>query len=173
MSETPAPVSLAQKHLRTYLNDHRGGAASGTHLARRILENNRSAPIAADIEVVSREIEDDAATLVQIANTLGIAANPIKRVLGRVGESLTRLKLSKGVHRHSPLTRLMEVELLMSGIDAKRSLWRSLRSASLPALAGFDFAELEARGTRQRERLARHHDLAAREAFGSAVPAAH
>jgi hypothetical protein len=166
----PEPrVTDSSKYLRTYVNDHRGGAAGGTALARRILENNRGSALEADLEIVAREISEDAATLDHIAATLQIADNPVKRVIGRAGEAITRLKLSTGLHRNSPLTRLMELELLMAGIDAKRSLWRALKSASLTPLHQFDFERLEERAGAQRSRLVNHHARAARSAFGDNV----
>ena len=127
-------IAASSKCLRTYVNDHRGGAGGATALVRRMLENNRGTTVEADLAIVAREISEDAATLDDVAETLRLADNPVKRVIARAGETLTRAKFSTGLHRNSPLGRLVELELLMAGIDAKRSLWRALKSASPPAL---------------------------------------
>jgi hypothetical protein len=45
--------------LGIYLNDHLAGAMGGIELARRALRNNRGTPLAADLERLVREIDED------------------------------------------------------------------------------------------------------------------
>jgi hypothetical protein len=82
-----------------------------------------------------------------------------------------RLKLNGWMVGYSPLSRLLELEMLLAGIDAKRSLWRSLAAAALPELHDVDLDLLTRRASQQRERMVGHHEQAAVAAFGRGVAA--
>jgi hypothetical protein len=163
-------ATMADKHLRIYLNDHRAAARAGAALARRCQRSNEGTPLGDTIEDVAREIEDDVATLEHVAHALRIRIDPLKVATMRVGEVAGRLKLNGSVRRYSPLSRLLELEALLAGIDAKRSLWLSLHTAMPSGAAGVDFEAMAERATRQRDRLAPHHRAAAASAFGPRQP---
>jgi hypothetical protein len=160
----------ARRLLRVYLNDHRAGAAAGLALARRCLHNNEHWRLGETLRGLIADIETDAGTLDRIIARMGIAENRPKQLLATAAERIGRLKLNARVTRYSPLSRLLELEALIAGIDAKRSLWCALGSSSAAdALSSeFDFAELAERATEQRRRLHGHHREAAELAFGSA-----
>jgi hypothetical protein len=164
VDRAPSPA-LAHKLLRIYINDHRTGAAAGTALAARIVRRYEGTPAATDFAHVSAQVSEDAASLEDIARRLEITENQLKRQLARAAELIGRLKSNGFVIRPSPLSPVLELEGLMSGIDAKRSLWRALEGAHLPALDGVDFDELGRRATEQRKMLRPHHARAAQAAF--------
>ena len=83
----------------------------------------------------------------------------------RAGELVGRLKTNGRLSTYSPLSRLLELEMLLAGIDAKRSLWRSLNTAAIGELSDFDFDEMERRASSQRTRLIPFHAQAALAAF--------
>lgn len=159
-------------HLQIYVNDHRAGATGGLALARRCLENNRLTELGDDLRRIVSEIEEDAETLSDIAHELAIPPNPLKRAMAAVGERIARLKLNGHLRGYSPLGRLLELEALLAGIDAKRSLWRALACSGVASqLTRFDLDALERRATEQREVLRPHHCRAAEAAFGVAMAA--
>ena len=153
--------------LGIYLNDHRGGSAGGVALARRSQSNNQGSPLGDELAVIVRALEHDAATLSAIAARLSVPDDPIKRAFARAGELVGRLKTNGRLTAYSPLSRLLELEMLLAGIDAKRSLWRSLNTLAIGELSDFDFEELEQRATTQRTRLIPFHTQAARDALAS------
>jgi hypothetical protein len=153
--------------LRIYVNDHRAAATGGVSLAQRCERSNTSSPLGAELRALVEEIAEDAATLEAVASRLSVTPDPVKRVLAQVGEIVGRLKLNGRLHGYSPLSRLLELEALMAGIDAKRSLWRSLGSLHRSDLEEFDFDELERRASAQHTRLVPFHMDAARTAFGT------
>jgi hypothetical protein len=157
------PVSL----LGIYLNDHRGGAAGGLALARRSLSNNQGSPLGEELAAIVRDLEQDAATLNAIAACLSVPDNPIKRAFACAGELVGRLKPNGRLNTYSPLSLLLELEMLLAGIDAKRSLWRSLDTLAVGELSDFAFEELEHRASDQRARLIPFHTEAARDALAS------
>jgi hypothetical protein len=154
-----------QTRLRIYLNDHRAGASGGLSLARRCLRHNRGSALGSELERIVADLEGDAASLDELMRSLSISPDPVKRISAWTGERLGRLKLNGQLSGYSPLSRQLELEILLAGIDAKRSLWRSLASARVVAPANVDYQALAERATDQRRRLVPHHERAAQDAL--------
>ncbi len=152
-----------------YINDHRAAGAASIALAKRCRDNNAGTTLAQELDRIIGEIEEDAETLARISSTLGVRPNSVKTALARLGEVAARLKLNGQILGYSPLSRLIELEALITGIDARRSLLTSLLVAELPELESYDFAELASRAVAQRERLIPFHRNAAILAFTAAT----
>jgi hypothetical protein len=153
--------------LQIYLNDHRAGAAGGLALVRRSRDSNQGTSLGDTLAALAVEIEDDAATLDRIAEHLGLRPNPVKQLAVQVAERVGRLKLNGRLRGYSPLSRVLELEGLLAGIDAKRKLWMALRAMVADGqIGGIDLCELSERAESQRERLISHHHEAVVEAFG-------
>ncbi len=142
-----------------YLNDHRAGASGGTRLARRLAASNTPGPYAEKLRDVADSISIDTATLDAIRDAWGVDGGAVKRVGAIVMERVGRLKMNGHFLEYSPLSRVLEIEALMSGVQAKRQLWRSLGSLTTthPVLADFDFVLLEKRGDEQLAALEELH----------------
>lgn len=153
--------------LGVYLNDHLAGAAGGREIARRCLRSNRGTPLAAQLEVIVDEIQQDRAALLGVMDRLGVSRSPVKEVAGLMAERAGRLKLNGQFLGYSPLSRLIELEGLCAGVDAKGSMWRSLEhiAPSRPELSGVDLKALAERADRQRRALEEHRLAAAKAAF--------
>jgi hypothetical protein len=80
-------------------------------------------------------------------------------------EKLGRLKLNGQLTGYSPLSRMVEMEMLLIGITGKTGMWRALAQTLGPSFGGFDFVELEARGERQRSVVVDLHLEAASRAL--------
>lgn len=161
----PATADGAVRYIRIYLHDHRAGATGGISLARRCQRNNDASALGEEMRTVVEEFRADAASLSRIASGLGVHENRVKQLAAKAAEWLGRLKLNGETRTYSPLSRLLELELLLAAIDAKRSLWKALMSSELPVPDDVDLRELEDRASRQRARLRPHHIRAARAAF--------
>ena len=125
--------------LGIYVNDHRAGSAAGIALAKRCQRENDGTPVGEVLAVLVPEIEEDAATLNRVAEVLGVRSDPVKVGAARAGEILSRLKLNGQLRGYSPLSRVIEIEGLLVGIEGKRLLWKALKAAHRPELAQFDF----------------------------------
>ena len=89
--------------------------------------------------------ESEAKTLEGIIERLDTTANRAKQVLA-VAEALARLKLNGSFRSYSPLSRLVELEALLAGIEAKRSMWLTFASSAVSnAVADVDFEALATR----------------------------
>lgn len=153
----------------TYLNDHLAGASAGTTLARRIWRSNRRTQWGPPLEQVADAIEQDLAVLDQVRAAAGFSGGDLKKVAALLAERAGRLKLNRHLLTYSPLSRVLELEALMSGIQGKQRLWVALRIAapSRPEWSDFDFAALEQRTAEQSETLSQVHEWAVTEMMGA------
>jgi hypothetical protein len=154
------------KLLDIYINDHRAASAAGLALARRSLRNNEPSAVASTLRDIVHEIEGEIGVLDEIARVLSVRPDPLKRVLGRVGEFVSRAKLNGQLTGYSPLSRLIEIETLMAGVATKRQLWLSLASSEAgKSLDAFEIEGLAHQAETQHARLTPHHHAAAAEAL--------
>lgn len=154
--------------LAIYLNDHLAGATAGVELARRAARSNRGSAYGAFLEKLAREIDEDRESLREVMGRLGIGVDRLKVLGGWGSEKLGRLKLNGRLVGYSPLSRVVELEVLLLAVEGKLALWRSLEQlkGDLSQLSGVDFAILIARGEGQVAELERNRIRAVAEALG-------
>jgi hypothetical protein len=150
--------------LGIYLNDHLAGAVGGTELARRALANNRGTRLEPDLERLAGEIEEDRQTLEDLIARLGVSRSVIKTSAAWVLEKAARLKLNGQPLGYSPLSRVIELEALAVGVEAKRSLWATLKRLEGVDL-DVDLDGMVARAQRQKRLLERRRLEAVADAF--------
>src|SRR5687768_9749763 len=105
---------MADAWLSIYLRDHHAASAGGVALARRALGANHP---------LSQQIARDRVTLEEVMRQLGVPPSGMKVGLVRMGERLGRLKLNGRLFKRSPLSRIVELEVLVVGIRGKEALW--------------------------------------------------
>jgi hypothetical protein len=157
----------ARTQLRVYLNDHLAGATAGRDLAARCAGRNRGTPLGAFLTELLQEIIEDRAVLERLIVRLGMPIATPKLVFAALLERAGRFKLNGQLVGYSDLARLVELEALCSGVDAKACLWLSLQQLDDPdpVMADVPLDELIARAARQRAGLEEHRQAAARQAF--------
>jgi hypothetical protein len=140
------------RRLRIYLADHRAGAEAGRARAERFAAANATSFLGVAAAEVHGAIEADVRTLDEILDRLGYRPSRWKMMLARAAELIGRLKPNGQLRGYSPLSRLIELELLIAGILTKESLWQTLAVVQQhrPELGGFDFDELQRRAMQQR-----------------------
>jgi hypothetical protein len=157
-----------ERRLAIYLNDHLAGATAGVELARRVRDSNEDdEELGAPLAEICAEVEADKETLAGLVQHLEIRRDPIKPIGAWAVEKLGRLKPNGQLTGYSPLSRLVELEMLMIGITGKMGMWRALASTLGPRVGEFDFERLTERGERQRDVVAGLH----LEAASRALPA--
>jgi hypothetical protein len=148
-----------------YLQDHLAAATAGVELVRRARAQNPEGELGAFLELMATEIEEDRQTLVAIMSELGVEADRVKVSGAWAAEKLGRLKLNGRLAGYSPLSRLLELEGLVTAVSAKLSTWLNLRAGLGDRLVDFDLVELIARAQRQLDALRSHASDAAIEAL--------
>jgi hypothetical protein len=148
----------AGKLLGIYLNDHLAGATVGVELAKRTAGANHGTEFGAPLGQLASEIAEDRSALRRIMDRLDVRADPVKTTLAWGAEKAGRLKLNGQLRGYSPLSRVVEVEGLISGVNGKLSLWRALQ-VTAPAEPRLDATELASLEQRAQDQLRRLHDL--------------
>jgi hypothetical protein len=153
--------------LAIYLNDHLAGATGAVELARRARAANRGTAFEAPLERIAAELDEDRAALVDVMRRLGVTRDPVKEWAAWLAEKGGRLKLNGRLASYSPLSRVLELEVLALGVEGKRALWRALArvAADDARLAGVDLAALGRRADAQRRLLDGERLRAAELAF--------
>ena len=155
--------------LRIYLNDHRAGSVAGMRAARRCARDNRDEALGRYLsEVFLPQLESEKRTLDELFIDLELPPNHLKRVLAAAFEMVTRLKRKGAPGSQSELTRLIEVEALLSGVTSKRQMWEILleNQAALAAVGSDRLARHHRDATDQIEALTEHHRASTSRAFG-------
>ncbi len=160
-------TETATDYLETYLQDHRAGAAMGADLARRLADENLDTPYEDFLTGLAQEIEQDVAKLEELMERFGVSPSTMKNAGAKVAEKLGRLKPNEQLTGYSPLSRVLELEGLRGGVQAKLGLWDALAELAShdDRLDPAEVAELQASAERQLAGLREHHGMAAREAF--------
>jgi hypothetical protein len=160
-------MPLNDRYLAVYLNDHFAGSTVGHELAKRSASNNAGTEYGAYLSELEHEIAEDRVSLQRIMERFGVKEDKLKTGAAFVGEKLGRLKPNAQLTGYSPLSRVVEIEILLLGISGKLALWGALRHVA-HADDRLDPEELDVliqRAERQREGLEPHRLAAAAEAL--------
>jgi hypothetical protein len=156
-----------EKLVRIYLQDHHAGSTTGLELARRILGSNKGNEYGEAMAKIVDEIAADQKALEGIMDDLGFGSDTIKDLGAWTLEKVGRLKLNGQLTGYSPLSRVVELEGLMTGITGKIGLWTALLEIAPdePRLDAAHLERLRERGESQRATVEELRERAAREAF--------
>jgi hypothetical protein len=158
---------MDRKLLRIYLQDHLAGSTGGLQLARRVRGANEGTPYGEPLAKLADDIEADRRALESVMDDLGFGADRSKNIAFWMAEKAGRLKLNGQLTGYSPLSRMIELEGLITGVNAKRSLWLTLVDVaeSEPELDAERLRRLVERAEQQIDTLHELRARAGREAF--------
>lgn len=154
--------------LAIYLNDHLAAATGARELARRAAGSNRGSDYGSFLEQLAVDLEEDRQSLMAVMRALEVGVDRLKVLGGWGAEKLGRLKLNGRLLSYSPLSRVVELEVLALGISGKLALWRALEFLALdwPELADLELDQHVLRAQRQLDGVEAQRLLAVAEAFG-------
>jgi hypothetical protein len=142
---------IERRLLAIYLNDHLAGATGGVELARRARSSNLGTEWGGALEGICAEVEADRTTLEEVMERLEVKRDTAKIAGAWAAEKLGRLKLNGRLRGYSPLSRLLELEMLHIGITGKLELWQALQRTLGAKLSEVDFPALIERAESQRQ----------------------
>ncbi|GAA2181535.1 hypothetical protein GCM10009847_23690 [Leucobacter tardus] len=154
--------------LGLYLSDHLTGATAGAERAERMSADAIDTPVYARLSEAAREIRLERAFVKRLISELGVPRRRHRQFAGWFAEHLGRLKANGAVVRRSPLTLVLESEIMRSAVLAKLGMWRVLQEHA-PHL-GWDpevFVDLAGRAEAQADMYSEVHEYARRRAFRS------
>jgi hypothetical protein len=158
---------MGNRLLAIYLNDHLAGATVGLEVARRARGSNEGTSYGEFLAQLVEEISEDRESLGEIMTGLGIGRDRLKVAAAWAGEKAGRLKLNGRLTSYSPLSRLVELEMLTLGVTGKLGMWKCLAQELGEELSGHSLPALIARGESQQRRLEEQRLRAAGEAFAA------
>lgn len=139
--------------LAIYLQDHHAGAQAGLALARRAAANQAATSAGPVLGRLIEDIEQDEAALEQVMDQVGARPSPLKRFGAIVLERAGRFKANGQLLGDSPLSPVIELEGLLSGIKSKQHVWMLLRDTVGLRLSGVDAQHMIDRADDQLDRL--------------------
>ena len=159
---------MAEDLLRIYMTDQLAAGIGFRELAKRARDSNKGTELGAALDEVAAVIAEDIETFERIMDELDLPQSKLKTAGAILAERAGRLKLNGRLTGYSPLSRLMELDLLCLGIDGKKILWSNLRDQAGLAerLPEVDFDGLIQRAQQQRDRLEPFRAEAGAEALG-------
>ncbi|GAA1625357.1 NAD-dependent epimerase/dehydratase family protein [Georgenia ruanii] len=176
-SPTPGDVMAARvpSHidahlLGLYLSDHLTGATGGADRIQHMAHAYADTAMGPDLAALADEITAAREALRAIIEALDLRQRPYRQAAAWVAERVGRLKLNGRVLTRSPLTPLLELELMRGAVNGQAGLWETL--AELAPDLGLPperFEELVERSKGFSPRLERLHELARGEAFRAEV----
>ena len=168
--QSALPSFVGGDPLAIYLTDHLGGSTSGVELAKRTARSNQGTEFGGPLGRIASEIGEDREALQGIMHDLDVPPDHLKTSVAWAGEKVGRLKPNGQLTGYSPLSRLLEIELLYTGVSGKLCLWRTLIevAASEPRLSTARLEELAHRAEAQRDTLDDLRGRAAKDALSTA-----
>ena len=147
------------KYLPIYLNDHYAGSTRGRRAGEaRGEEQPRQRRVRPGARALASEIDEDRDALKRIMDRLDVSEDRIKASIFWLGEKVGRLKPNGELLQFSPLSRVVELEGLITGVSGKLSLWRTLLELA-ERDDRLDEGELEVLAGRAEDQLLRLHAL--------------
>jgi len=149
---------LDRELLRTYLDDHLSGSTAGVARIERMARAYADTPIGPELRLLAGEIGHGRDELMTLMDELGLPTRPHRQGLAWVAERLGRLKTNGRVTHQSPLTVLLELELMRSAVAGQAGLWQTMVEIAGDLGMGCDrFAELAERSIAFQTRLEELH----------------
>jgi hypothetical protein len=113
--------------LSIYLNDHLAAATAGVALFRRAAESQKATADGPSLDALAREVDADRDALRLLMSRLSVKERRSKMASGWLAEKAGRLKPNGRLVRRSPLSDVLELELLRSAVAGKTAGWELLR----------------------------------------------
>lgn len=116
--------------LKGYLQHHWVGSTAGVALFRRVARTHGDPAAAAEIRDLAVEVAADRETLRGLMSSVGVSPSALGTASARAGEWFGRFKPNGRVLSRSPLTDVVELEMLRLAVTGKRAGFEVLRSAA-------------------------------------------
>lgn len=158
---------MKDTYLVTYLNDHLAGSVAGIELARRCLSENRGTEFEGFFQELVAGLRQEQAILKQLIARLDASPSTVKMLGGWFIEKAGRLKMNDSFFRYSALSRVIELEALVMGLQAQLRMWSILEAyrSEDPRFVGINFTLSKEHAKGLLEEAARHHLRASAIAF--------
>ncbi|MEE6282209.1 NAD-dependent epimerase/dehydratase family protein [Georgenia sp. MJ170] len=119
------PVRLERDILGLYLSDHLTGATAGTSRAERMAEAYADTELGPDLAQLATGLKEERDFVHDLIESLELRVRPYRQATAWLAEHAGRLKTNDRLSG-SPMTPLLEIELMRSAVNGKAGLWETL-----------------------------------------------
>ncbi|WP_423464487.1 NAD-dependent epimerase/dehydratase family protein [Promicromonospora sp. MS192] len=162
------PPSMDRGLLGLYLADHHAVATATLERVELMTDRYRDTPFHAELAEVTEQLRGQRELSRDLMDRLGLPARRYRQAAARLAERAGRLKLNRRVVHRSPLSPVVEAEVVRSAVLGTIGSWQTLRDhADELGLDPTQLDELIAQADRQVEMLDRFHAYARERAFTS------
>ncbi|WP_261163885.1 NAD-dependent epimerase/dehydratase family protein [Microbacterium sp. Marseille-Q6965] len=158
------PVDIEREILGLYLSDHLTGATAGVARLRRMSKAFADTDMAPQLAQLTEEIAAERAFLRELIPSLELRRRPYRQAVAWLAERVGRLK-TNGRVTGSPMTPVLELELMRSAVVGKLGGWETL--AELAPDLGLPADSFRALADRARAQAATLEQLHARVVPGA------
>jgi hypothetical protein len=133
---------IDQARLATYMQDHYAGSSAGIELFRRAAGQQTDPVVRTALTAMAEKVEHERTVLAKYLAVVDAKPDPVKNAGAWVAEKLGRFKPNGELVRRSPLSDVLELEMLRIAVEGKGAGWRVLRALA-DEEPQFDIAELD------------------------------
>src|SRR5512134_331431 len=153
-----------QDLLAVYLNDHLAASTAGVELAGRAAKSHEGER-GEELSRLADESAEDREALRDLMKRLDVSESTVKAAAGWLGEKVGRLKPNDHLVSRSPLSDVLEIEMLRTGTAARIAGFQVLRAVAVhdSRVTKEELETLIDRADDQAERLYRIHIQLAQE----------
>ncbi|MFD2795025.1 NAD-dependent epimerase/dehydratase family protein [Promicromonospora vindobonensis] len=163
------PDSMDGGLLGLYLSDHLTGVTAALELLERMTRSYRDTPFHAELAEVTEQLRGERELYRDLLHRLGAPPRRHRQAAAWLGEKAGRLKLNGRLTRRSPLSAVLEAEVLRAAVVGKIGGWRTLRDhADQIGLDTGQLDELIDLDLRQLDTIERFHAYARERSFRTA-----
>jgi len=149
-----------------YLSDHLAGATAGQGRLERMARDFTDTPFHAELSALAAQLREEREYVRGLVGDFGLPRRTPRLAAAWVAERAGRLKLNGRLVKRSPMTLVLESELMRSAVMGKLGLWQTLRDLSGDlGLGDSRFDALAAKAREQIATLDRVHEYARRRSF--------
>jgi hypothetical protein len=162
------PTAAGSRYIAIYVEDHLAASTGVLELTRRGAGEYAGTKLGDFLARLADEIEADRDELERFATATGSGGNVLKQLFAWSAEKTGRLKLNGHLLSRSPLSPLVELDVISIGIHGKRLLWEALAAEyGDEAPGGLRLPDLIERAERQLAEVEEHRLAAAAAAFAA------
>lgn len=158
---------MNDKRLKIYLDDHLALMTGEVELAGRSHSNNSGRPLGSYLSQLKDEIDTQRIAARDVLAKINGSESDLKKGAVWLAEKVARFKLNDAVVSYSDLSRVDELEGLLSGAQERIFLWETLEALSEgdPRLVDVPHSFYLEQTRRHTEQLKEERRKAAAEAF--------
>lgn len=165
------PDSMDRALFGLYLSDHFTGATAGLERMEMMTGRYRDTPFHAELAEVTEQLRAERELYRDLLDRLDVPVRRHRQAAAWLAEKAGRLKLNGRIVQRSPMSAVLEAELMRSAVLGKIGGWQTLREhAGAIGLDREQFEELIDLADRQIEMLDRFHAYARERAFREDQP---